>query len=280
MQSAVATELRAVAAPEVEPQDVHSAYDGSNVLFRLLRMTSWGPGLMNLGYFKFHGPLSFLNLVVNLEKTQLKLVQQTLRLLDVGEKHSVLDVACGRGKSSFIMSCLRPQATVIGLDLLEANINAARFLFAGSPGLSYQNGNAMELDFEDRRFDRIQCLEAAFHFPDRSRFLSEANRVLKPGGRLVVVDFAWRTPADRSCLNDPETLIVRDVWQWTDFYDVEEYRATARAAGFRELKAIDWSSRVTAPVPGRLRLSHRHQPPPLVEKAAPRSQSDARIPEQ
>ena len=146
---------------------------------------------MNLGYFKFHGPLSFLNLVVNLEKTQLKLVQQTMRLLDVGEKHSVLDVACGRGKSSFIMSCLRPQATVIGLDLLEANINAARFLFGGSPGLSYQNGNAMELDFEDRRFDRIQCLEAAFHFPDRSRFLSEANRVLKPGGRLVVVDFAW-----------------------------------------------------------------------------------------
>ena len=251
MQSAAPTQHSALAAPgntqDAEPQDVHAAYDGSNVLFRLLRMITWGPGLMNLGYFRFRGPFAFLNLIVNLEKTQRRLVEESLNLLEVGQRHSVLDVACGRGKSSFMTHCLHPQASIVGLDLLKPNIQVAQLLFGCSPRLSYQNGNAMDLEFPDEQFDRVQCIEAAFHFPDRSRFLSEAARVLKPGGRLVVIDFAWRTAADRQCVDHPETRIVRDIWQWSDLYDVNEYRTTAQAAGLRQVRAVDWSNRVTAP---------------------------------
>jgi MPBQ/MSBQ methyltransferase len=250
METAVANGTGVLTAPistETARQDVHAAYDGSNVLFRLLRMINWGPGLMNLGYFRFRGPFAFLNLAVNLEKAQRRLVQESLRLLEVGQRHSVLDVACGRGKSSFMTHCLHPQASIVGVDLLKPNIDVARLLFGCSPRLSYQNGNAMDLDFADEQFDRVQCIEAAFHFPDRSQFLRESARVLKPGGRLVVIDFAWRTAADRQCVDDRETRIVRDIWQWSDLYDVEEYRSTARSAGLRQIRAVDWSRRVTAP---------------------------------
>jgi len=252
MPAGATTELNSLstvddASQDFQSPDVHSAYDGSNVLFRLLRMTSWGPGLMNLGYFTFRGPLAPLNLVVNLEATQERLVRETLKLLAVGPNHRVLDVACGRGKSSFIMNCLHPDASIVGLDLLEPNINAARYLFGGASRLSYQNGNAMDLQFDDGQFDRVQCLEAAFHFPDRARFLSEASRVLKPGGRLVVVDFAWRTAADRCHPDDARARIVRDIWQWNDMSTIDEYRTAARSAGLREVRLVDWSSRVTAP---------------------------------
>ncbi len=236
------------AAGETRPaQDVHAAYDGSNVLFNLLRLISWGPGLMNLGYFRFRRRLAFLNLVVNLEKTQRELVQRSLGLLQLDGPQRVLDVACGRGKSSFMMHCLHPEASIVGLDLLDRNIETAKYLFGCSPRLSYQTGNAMSLDFESDSFGRIHCLEAAFHFPDRSRFLRESFRVLKPGGRMVVVDFAWNGPEERACLDDPETQIVREIWQWDDLYDVAEYQQAARDAGLKVVETVDWSDRVTAP---------------------------------
>ncbi|HTN04629.1 MAG TPA: methyltransferase domain-containing protein [Planctomycetaceae bacterium] len=227
---------------------VLSSYDGSNVVSRLLRMETWGPALMNLGYFPFRGPLAALNVVVNLEGAQRQLVFKSVTLLDVQSRHRVLDLACGRGKSSFIIHCLQPAATVVGVDLLDRNIQVAQALFDHAQNLSYQTGDAADLDFPDGSFDRLLCLEAAFHFPDRAQFLLEAWRVLRPGGRMVVVDFAWKTEAHRAHRNDPETRIVRDIWQWEDFFSIADYERESAAAGFRLISSSDWSSRVSNPI--------------------------------
>lgn len=235
---------------ENSPLDVETSYDGSNVVFRLLRLDTWGPALMNLGYHRFRGPLAFLNVLANLEIAQRRLVVKSVDLLHVNGHHRVLDVACGRGKSSFMVRCLHPQATVVGLDLLDQNVQVAQTLFAHDENLSYVAGNAMDLDFPDASFDRVLCIEAAFHFPDRAQFLAEACRVLRPGGRLVVVDFAWNTDADRAHRDDPEARVVRKIWQWNDMYSVPEYERAARRSGFRLLSGHDWTHRVTRPIQG------------------------------
>ena len=60
----------------VAPLNVHTSYDGSNVVFRLLRMETWGPSLMNLGYHTFRGPLSFLNVVAKQNQHVIRVINR------------------------------------------------------------------------------------------------------------------------------------------------------------------------------------------------------------
>ena len=242
------TEDRPTHTSHAESINVAESYDGTNVVFRALRLATWGPTLLNLGYYRFGGGLSVLNIMSNMELAQQRLVRKSVELLEVAPGDRVLDIACGRGKSSFMVHCLHPETNVIGIDLLDRNVQVARTLFDQISNLSYQVGNAMDLDFPDESFDRVMCLEAAFHFPDRQRFLSEVSRVLRPGGRLVVVDFAWNTDAERVHKDDPETRIVRDIWQWSDFSSIPEYHHMAQSAGFRLQSSYDWSQNVTRPI--------------------------------
>jgi cyclopropane fatty-acyl-phospholipid synthase-like methyltransferase len=106
------------------------------------------------------------------------------------EATRVLDVGFGTGAQTLFLAGLTP-ALIVGVNQSASQTAAARARVAAG-GLAgradLRQGEATALDFADGSFDVVTCVEAAFHFAPRQRFLREAYRVLGPGGRLVLAD--------------------------------------------------------------------------------------------
>ncbi|MGP4114477.1 class I SAM-dependent methyltransferase [Streptomyces sp. 4N509B] len=222
----------------------------TNVLLRLFRPLGWG-ALVNCGYYTWP---TLPALVGGLAFFQRRLVDRSLALLETAPGHRVLDACCGRGYTTARLGSVGCQA--LGLDLSEGQIGEARERFGGQPNTAFAVGDATALPGQaaghalaDGSLDRVHCLEAAFHFGPEGRraFLAEAHRVLRPGGRLVLVDFTWLTPDPGEIDALDAERRVRDTWRFEELEPRERYVALAEAAGFRPVRVLDWTRRVSEP---------------------------------
>ena len=233
--------------PVSDEQTIRGAYDGSSVAFRALEAWGWGE-LVNLGYY----PLAALPaLAFGMAPFQRRLVARALDLLAPAPGERVLDAGCGRGGTTARIAARGADA--VGLDLLPENVAEAQVRFGADPRVRFAVADVTRLpqrsggiDLGDGSFDAALCLEAAFHFGAKGRraFLEETWRVLRPGGRLALVDFVWSdSEPERIELLDPKR-IVRDTWRFTEFEPLERYRSLARGIGFREAGFRDWTGPV------------------------------------
>jgi ubiquinone/menaquinone biosynthesis C-methylase UbiE len=119
----------------------------------------------------------------------------------------VLDVATGAGHSAF---ALAPYAQeVVALDITQEMLAVAQQVANERQlhNIRFLEGNAQELPCADASFDVVACRHAAHHFPDLQQAVREWARVLKPGGKLVLVDaIAPKEPEIDAFLNEIETL--------------------------------------------------------------------------
>ncbi len=94
----------------------------------------------------------------------------------------VLDVGCGKGRFARILLAENPGAELWGLDISEEMLKYV-------PGEVHTRAGSMtELPFESAYFDCVYATESLEHAVEIDRAVAEICRVLKPGGRLVIID--------------------------------------------------------------------------------------------
>lgn len=157
--------------------------------------------------------------------------------------HRALDIGCGYGGT--VRVAARQSVHVVGLTLSEAQAAVARAwpIPDGTPAPTFLVRDWLGNGLDDASFDAAWAVESTTHMPERPRVFSEAARVLRPGGRLVLC--VWMT---REAPGAAETLwllepICRE-GRLAGMGSASENRTWLEAAGLTVEQELDWSRMV------------------------------------
>lgn len=124
--------------------------------------------------------------------------------LALGPAARVLDLASGTGDLALAIAGRHTDATVVGLDPSKGMLEIARRKSAAFAGrVDFVVGDAQELPYEAQSFDAVCMAFGIRNVPDRPRALREMKRVVRLGGRAVVLELA-----------EPETGLLGPLARW------------------------------------------------------------------
>ncbi len=112
-------------------------------------------------------------------------------LANVGPGSRVLDVATGTGDLAIALARrVGPGGTTVACDFSEVMLELAR---RKAPGIEFTWGDALALDYADDAFDAATVGFGARNFDDLERGVAEMTRVVRPGGRVVILEITTPT---------------------------------------------------------------------------------------
>ncbi len=157
----------------------------------------------------------------------------------IKEGEKILDAGCGVGGSSLWLA-QEKKCEVFGISLNnrqveKANTFAKKFGLSGK--VSFEQKDYTNTFYPPESFDVVWAIESVCYADDKSIFLKEAHRILKPGGRLIIADFF-----KSENLKSREAALVTQWahgWAVNDFATIEEFDLKLRENGFRDIEIID-----------------------------------------
>lgn len=112
------------------------------------------------------------------------------RALGPQEGRRVLDLACGTGQISLVLADMG--ATVTGIDFAEPMLDRARARMAGRRWTGVQDDAETLATQPDAQFDAVVTRHLVWTLPDAPAAFGAWARVLRPGGRVLIIDGNWR----------------------------------------------------------------------------------------
>lgn len=140
------------------------------------------------------GKYDFLNHFLSLG-IDIRWRKKAIKMLTDLQPKQILDIATGTGDFAIESLKLNPEH-VIGVDISEGMLNVGREKMKKrgySDIIDMQSGDSENLHFDDNMFDAVIVAFGVRNFENLEKGLSEMNRVLRPGGRAVILEFSKPT---------------------------------------------------------------------------------------
>ena len=242
-------------SPEQLRSGIANFYDRSSKLWE----RTWGEH-MHHGYYP-NGEKK------NHVQAQIDMVDGVLAWAGVDEKKpaSVLDVGCGIGGSTRHI-VRKYGCTGQGITLSPVQAGRAQQL-SDEQGLGdmlgFQVADALRMPFADNSFDLVWSLESGEHMPDKRQFVSELTRVVKPGGRVIIVTWCHRDlEAGEEGLRPREERLLRTInraFYLPRWCSVADYVGLAGDFGLKGVRTDDWTDDIAQFWPAVIASSLRPQ---------------------
>jgi len=113
-------------------------------------------------------------------------------IADLDASHVVLDIGCGPGAA--VRAAAAATTRAVGIDRSEAMIGIARRRSKRLDNVEFTVGGAEQLPFPDASFDRVWTIHSFHHWEDQRLGILESLRVLRPAGRLLIVESETKGP--------------------------------------------------------------------------------------
>lgn len=160
-----------------------------------------------------------------------------------GNINSVLEIACGTGQVTRLLTKHLPKTRIVATDLNPGMIEVAKKIVGMQYKIEWSIADAQELPFDDNTFDAVICQFGLMFLPDKQKAVNEAYRVLKQGGRFIFN--TWD-----SMKNNPVYIIANDITNsffpdnpitfWNipfSMYNPDEMESLMKNAGFTNINA-------------------------------------------
>jgi ubiquinone/menaquinone biosynthesis C-methylase UbiE len=108
---------------------------------------------------------------------------------EISPLNTVLDVACGTGEFERLLLSQYSSQQIVGVDISEKMLAIAKQKINAYPQVSFQRASASNLPFDSNSFDVIVCANSFHYFDDPLASLTEMRRVLKPEGKVIILDW-------------------------------------------------------------------------------------------
>ena len=160
--------------------------------------------------------------------------RRVISLIDFSRPSNFLDLGCGTGWAvRYVSTLLNGEGQFVGIDISEKMIRRARYVAQGMKSVVFYQASSEELPLENNFFDNIICTFSFHHYLHPEKALSEAKRVLKPGGGIYILDIT----SDDFVMKLIDKLILKTQKEHVKQYSTHELKQMFSESGLKYLNS-------------------------------------------